>query len=146
MEATKQITENDVFGLLDKMKVVRKETEQTLSNHYRNESHNLIPKSKYLGMGIGDKIYFNKTKENYAELVCISSEKLVFIVINEKDTVVQKHKHDFHEYIHILKGKLWEAVSDRVYIQHEDIKIRPFQLHGFKAKEYSIYTAIINLL
>ena len=139
-----QVTEQDVLSLYGKIKTVREENESILTKHYQDDSDRLIPVEKFTGMRVGDKIYFNSDKANYAELVCITVEKLVFIVINNKGAEVHKHKHDFQEDFHIFRGELWEQVSKRLYISGDEIRIRPFELHGFIAKELSIYTAIVK--
>lgn len=143
---TQQVTEKDVLTLLGKMQDVKVEVDETLTKHYQDDSDNLIPAEKFSGMDLGDKIYFNDNKNNYAELVCITTEKLVFIVINNKGAEVHKHKHNFQENFHILKGKLWEQVSERLYISGDEINIRPFVLHGFIAQELSIYAAVVKLV
>ena len=142
----KQATLQDVKGVMDRMQVLRNEVNETLTTHYRKSEGDIIPKSKFTDMKIGDKIYFNDSKDNYAELVSIGIDKMVMIVINEKGSTIEKHKHDFYEEMHLIKGKIWESVSDKIYVQHESIKIRPFQLHGFVAHECSLYTVVIKLL
>ena len=143
---TQQATVQDFKTLLGKMEVVRKEVNETLSNYYEDSSENTILKDDFVDLEIGERIFFNSSPENYAELVSIGIDKLVFIVINEKGSTIHKHKHDFYEEMRIIKGKLWESVANRIYVKEDKIKIRPFQLHGFEAKECSIYTVVIKLL
>ena len=140
-----KIIEKDIFGILGKMEVVRKMSKESMEQHYRNPDEGVIPLSTFKGLEVGDRIELDETGRNYGELVCVALNKIVVIVINEKGFTVPKHKHDFREDLRIIKGKLLETVSGKIYIEDEDIVIRPFELHGISAQEYSIYTAVINI-
>lgn len=142
---TKPTTLEDVKGVMNKMQVLREEVNLTISNHYKKGNGNPIPQSKFTDMEIGDKIFFGDSKDNYAELISIGLDKIVFIAINEKGARVREHSHDFHEEMRIIKGELLESVSNKTYVQDDSIRIRPFQLHGFIAEECSIYTVVIKL-
>jgi len=138
-------TEQDIFNVLGKIKQIRVESNEMLSKHYQNQLHNEISLDHYLELKVGDKIYFNDSKSSYAELICDESDKLMFIAISEKGDNLKKHTHNFIQDMKLIKGKLKETVSNKIYNGGDNIKILPFKLHGFLAEQLSIYTVVINL-